>query len=306
MAQVEIEELEVISLHGDPAVAEVAVGRFRGDNRYLVEVVDGLAPPIPREHKWIINVSTQFGCPVGCPFCDAAADFAGNLTAREILAQVRWGLDRHRNAVQECQKLKVHFARMGEPSLNDQVLAALKMLPDAVDCHELWACTATVAPTGREKWFEKLLTIKNQHYPGRFQLQFSVQSTDEYYREMLIPAPHWSLEQIAEYGTRFHEANDRKVLLNFALVENTPFAPEIICRIFDPTHFAVKLTPLNPTAAGLEKGFRTVLRSQRAPEVMRAVDSLSGKGFDVILSIGDGREDDIGSNCGQAVRVFHQ
>ena len=65
-------DMQVINVYGDPAVAEVGVVRFRDDERFTVEVVDGLTPPMPRDKKWIINLSTQFGCPVGCPFCDAA------------------------------------------------------------------------------------------------------------------------------------------------------------------------------------------------------------------------------------------
>ncbi len=43
--------------------------------------------------------------------------------------------------------------------------------------------------------------------------------------------------------------------------------------------------------------------SAAAPGVMEAaVEQLHGHGFDVVISIGDPREDQVGSNCGQAVR----
>ncbi len=295
--------MEVLRVQGDPEVAEVAVARFRGDDRYSVEMVDGLAPPLTREQKWIINISTQFGCPVGCPFCDAAWEYAGNPTADELLAQVRWGLDRHPGMAQRCEKLKIHMARMGEPSLNDACLEAAEALPEVVRAEGLWCCVPTVAPEGRDKWFERLHDIKERLFRGRFQLQFSVQSTDESDRRRLTPINHWPLEKIAEFGKRFHEPGDRKVILNFALARDVAFDAEVILDIFDPAHFAAKLTPVNPTARGQENGFETILRSDHDWTIQKACDALTTRGFDVVLSVGDEREDIVGSNCGQTVRV---
>ncbi|MBN1773660.1 MAG: radical SAM protein, partial [Deltaproteobacteria bacterium] len=288
---------------GVPEIAEVGVLRFRDDARYCVETVDGLTPPLERHQKWIINVSTQFGCPVGCPFCDAALAYHGNLTMEELHAQVRWALGRHPGVAHACAKLKVHFARMGEPSLNDAVLEAMDGLPGVVDSPGLWACVATTAPRGRDAWFARLAELKERRYRGRFQLQFSVQSTDARDRARLTPIPHWSLAELADYGSGFWRPGDRKVILNFALARDIAFDAEALVDTFDPERFAVKITPVNPTARGREAGFATVLRSEREAAVERARQALLARGFDVILSIGEEEEDLIGSNCGQAVRV---
>ena len=295
--------VDVLRVSGEPEVAEVGVLRFRGDDRFCVETVDGLAPPEPRERKWIVNVSTQFGCPVGCPFCDAAQSWAGNPTVEEILAQVRWVLARHPEHVGTCGKLKVHFARMGEPSFNEAVLEAIARLPDEIPTPGLWACVATVAPRSRDAWFDRLFEVKERSFRGRFQIQFSVQSTAEADRARLTPIAHWSLAEIAAYGTRFHRPGDRKVVLNFALARGVEFDPAVVASVFDPASFAVKVTPVNPTARGAEEGFETVLRSERADAVAAARDALVSRGFDVVFSVGAAGVDRIGSNCGQAVRV---
>lgn len=296
-------EPEVMAVGGDPEVAEVAVLRFRGDDGHCVETVDGLDPPLARDAKWIINVSTQFGCPVGCPFCDAAGAYHGNCTAGEMLAQVRWALRRHPDQPARCAKLKVHFARMGEPALNDAVVQALDRLPAVARAPSLWACVATVGPRGRDGWFEALLVVKERRFRGRFQLQFSIQSTDAAARARLIPVPHWTLDEVADFGARFHRDGDRKVVLNFALARGVPFEPDVLVRRFDPTRFAVKLTPVNPTARGAANGFGTRLRSGEDADLERAIDELAARAFDVVVSVGDSREDRVGSNCGQAVRV---
>ena len=295
---------EVLCWSGMPEVAEVAVLRFRGEDRLRVEMVDGLQPPLPRDQKWILNVSTQFGCPVGCPFCDAGGDFHGNLEAEEMLDQVRIGLGRHPGLAQQCRKMKVHFARMGEPALNDAVIEALDRLPAVAGSPGLWGCVATTAPVHRDDWFEALREVKDRRFPGRFQLQFSVQSTDPGARSRLIPVRHWSLQRIARYGEVFHRPGDRKVLLNFALAQGVPFDPAVIQDRFDPAVFAVKLTPVNPTVRG--RGFRTVLRGNEADDLARAIEALRLAGLDVVVSVGDAREDQVGSNCGQAVLRLSQ
>lgn len=290
---------KVLEWSGLPEVAEVAVVRFRGEDRFRVEMVDGLDPPLSRDRKWILNVSTQFGCPVGCPFCDAGGAFHGNLDAEEILDQVRIGLARHPGLAARCGKLKVHFSRMGEPALNDAVIQALDRLPAVAEAPGLWACVATTAPDCRDDWFEALREVKDRRFPGRFQLQFSIQSTDANARSRLIPARHWTLDRIARYGGRFHRPGDRKVVLNFALAQGIPFDPGVLRDGFDPEVFAVKLTPVNPTVRG--RGFRTVLRGGDEAGIAQAVEALRLARYDVVVSVGDAREDQVGSNCGQAV-----
>jgi len=301
---VEADPLRLVRTFGREDVARVLVARVRGPAGPLIECVDGLDPALPRHAKWIVNVSTQAGCPVGCPYCDAGGGYQGDLSAPELLAQVELVLNRHPGVARRCAKLKVHFARMGEPALNDAVLDALERLPVVVGSPGLWACLATVAPSGRESWFEGLLELKRRRYHGRFQLQFSLNSTDEAARRRLVPIPHWDAAAIARYGERFWSPGDRKPVLNFALADGVPFSGSTISDRFDPTRFAVKLTPLNPTQRASESGLRTLLRSERSGRVEDAAGALREAGFDVIVSVGDPREDEVGSNCGQAVRYL--
>jgi len=297
------EEMEILSASGQEDVATVFVGRSRRHPERMFEFVDGLDGRYPREEKWIINVSTQFGCPVGCLFCDAGGEFKGSISAELMLEQIRAVLDRHPPDLRlRCRKLKVHFSRMGEPALNPEVLDVLRVLPELIPNPDLWACLATVVPKGADGWFERLREIKGAHYRRRFQLQFSVNSTDEDCRRSLMPFSHHSLADLASLGRRFHRDGDRKIVLNAALAEGIPISPRVIGDLFDPGAFMVKLTPLNPTAAGRASGLRTALAPARPGRADELGAELNALGFDVVVSIGDPREDQIGSNCGQAVR----
>jgi 23S rRNA (adenine2503-C2)-methyltransferase len=205
----------------------------------------------------------------------------------------------------QSAKLKVHFARMGEPALNDvAVLEVLERLPEILPGEGLIPCISTMAPAGSERFFSSLLAVKERHYrAGRFQLQFSINSTDPQVRRQLMPAPHLGLEEIASIGRPFCSPGDRKVVLNFALGHGAPVLPAILSSTFDPEAFMVKLTPVNPTEASLRHGLQSVLSAERPESAETLVQQLRSDGFDTVVSIGEADEIRIGSNCGQLVRA---
>ncbi len=291
--------MKILSKTGDPNIAEVFVAGFRGDPGLMAEFVDSRDPNLPKKDKWVIIVSTQFGCPVECLMCDSGGNYRGDLTAGEIFAQADHIIGLYPEGLaSHCRKLKIQFARMGEPALNPAVLDVIRELPDRYDNPNVIPCVATTAPASASAWFDRLLEIKRSIYAGKlFQLQFSVNSTNEKERDRLMPVPKWDLLQIAKYGERFVEKGGRKAALNFALTEGVPVEPEVISRHFDPDKFCVKITPLNPTETASESGLKNAV-----PNSHHIMKELSLKGFDVILSIGESRENEIGSNCGQAVR----
>ena len=298
---------EILRTFGRPEVAEVFVVSFdREWGRAVVECVDALDPRFSRSEKSVIIVSTQIGCQMRCLMCDAASVFQGNLSAGEILAQVELVMSRHPGGeLLRCRKLKVHLARMGEPSRNPAALEVLLALPGLYPEASLLPVVATVAPRGSEAWFEELLDLKGRLYSGgMFQLQFSVNSTDASYRDRLMPFEKWGLPEMAKYGERWFSDGDRKVVLNFALAEDAPLSPLDIASRFDPAMFMVKITPVNPTGSASRAGLRSVLDFEKGEELPSmwapVIDELGAMGFDVLLSVGSPQEMEIGSNCGQA------
>ncbi|NOZ00654.1 MAG: radical SAM protein [Deltaproteobacteria bacterium] len=278
---------------------------MRRDPSLRIEFVDALDPRYPRAEKWVIIVSTQFGCPVGCLMCETGGWYRGNLSVDEILWQVdQVVFARHPDGVVPSRKFKVQFARMGEPSLNPDVLDALRALPSRYRAAGLIPCVATTAPASARRWFNELSAIKRDMYScGAFQLQFSVNSTDETVRDRVMPVRKWSLEEIADFGHGFYRQGDRKVVLNFALAEGWPLDAGRLAAVFDPGCFIIKITPLNPTARARDKGIGTVLYTDRQDACDRVVEELAAFGFQTIISIGSDEEMAIRSNCGQGVAV---
>ena len=299
---------KVVASFGESDVAHVHVLKLPGTPEKLVEFVDSLDPRFPANEKWCGNLSTQAGCPVGCLMCDAGGGFKGNLSKDEILAQCDRIMDIHlQDGTLDSQKIKLHFARMGEPALNPEVLDVIKALPSRYPAINLIPSVATTAPKNSTGWLSLLLKIKNEYFkPGRFQLQFSVNSTDEKTRDWLMPIKKLNLSEIGEYSRLWHNPGDRKVSLNLALGQGIPVDPQTIANSFSPDSALIKLTPINPTETSIANGLETVISPEKPQAALELSEKLEDLGFEVILSIGDPREIEIGSNCGQAAKYVAQ
>lgn len=294
--------MKIISEHGNRELAMVYVAQMRDEEEYLVEFAESIQPPVPRDEKWVLIISSLFGCPVRCKMCDAGGNYHGKLEAEEMLEQIDFMIkSRFPDGRVNIPKFKIQFARMGEPALNRNVLEVLRVLPERFDAPGLMPCISTVAPAGAWPFFEELIEIKDELYTdGRFQLQFSIHTTDDEQRNELMPINKMTLGRIADFGERFVKTGDRKVTLNFAMAEGYPVNPSRIGDIFDPEKFIIKLTPINPTNSASENKLASVIQDAEkvSDHVEGLIQKFEGLGFEVLLSIGELEENQIGSNCG--------
>ena len=319
--------MKIIASAGREDVAVVYIAEL--DSGRLVECVESLQPPIPRDEKWVLLVSTMFGCPVGCMMCDAGGHYEGKPTAEEIFSQIDFLVhQRYPDGRIPSEQFKIQFARMGEPSLNPAVLEVLDALHSRYHAPGLLPSLSTVAPRGAERFFERLLEIKERHYTGgSFQFQYSIHTTDETLRDRLIPVKKWSFAQMSAYGQRFCQPGDRKITLNFALPQSSwglpqsswglpqsswglvndaqaendpaPIDPGVLLNHFPPEKFLIKITPLNPTYRAQQNRLTSHIDPHQQDRPYRVVEALESAGYQVIVSIGEVEENLIGSNCGQ-------
>lgn len=292
--------MKILSQTENSDLATVYLGETGSGKTF--EFVESVQPPYPREKKWVIIVSTLFGCPVGCPICDAGNFYNGKLSEDEILAQIDFLVTRRfANRIISSEKFKIQFARMGDPAFNMSVIGVLEKLPRLYNAPGLLPSISTVAPHGCDVFFKRLIELKRELYQGRFQLQFSIHTTDTKLRDRLIPVKKWGFDKIAEYGERFFDKGDRKITLNFALEKNSPLDPEILLKHFDPKLFLIKITPVNPTYRASQNGLVSYIDPDSDNDNCDIENRLLSSGYDVIISIGETIENFIGSNCGQFV-----
>lgn len=294
---------EIVEKKGSEDIAVVYLLRSKSEDGVFIECVESLDPPIPPQDKWVITLSSQKGCPAKCSFCDASFYYRGNLSEPELLAQLNVIVDRHGGDGRlGSKKIKLHLARMGEPSFNDNIPGFLEEVKNRYPGAGFVPAIATIGPSGRDEWFGMLKRLKDEYFTGgAFQLQFSLNTTDERYRDKMMPARKMRFEEINILGDRWVVEGDRKVTLNFALHEGAPFDAGKIVSSFNPESFLVKLTPMNPTRAASASGMESDIRfdGSVSERVLREIGRLERAGFRVIVSIGSLEEIRTGSNCGQ-------
>jgi 23S rRNA (adenine2503-C2)-methyltransferase len=293
--------MRIIANVGREDIAVVYLGET--NNGKLIECVEAMQPPHSRREKWILLVSTMFGCPVQCLMCDAGGFYQGKLSADEIFAQIDFLIrKRFEDGRVPSRQFKIQFARMGEPALNSAVMTVLEELPVRYHAPGLMPSISTIAPRSSQAFFERLLQIKETKYSGgNFQFQFSIHTTDPDLRDQIIPIKKWDFQEMAAYGEHFYRPGDRKITLNFALAQGTPLEAGILREYFDPHKFLIKITPLNPTYRASENRLSTYIERSKKQRDYQIVDALRQAGYQVIVSIGEVEENHIGSNCGQYV-----
>ncbi len=296
--------MEILLKSGKENLAFVYLAKTK-ENKYI-EFVESIQPPTPKEEKWVFIISTLYGCPVGCPICDAGGWYDGKLSKEDMMAQIEYIItESYPDKKVPAKKFKIQFARMGEPALNMNVLDVLRELPNKIDAPGLMPSISSVAPMGTDDFFEELMLIKNDLYPnGHFQLQFSIHSTDKHERDNLIPIKKWDLKKISDFGERFFSNGDRKITLNFAISDKYFINHKIINSTFNPDKFLIKLTPINPTISAKKNNINNGLYNNSLINENESVKALKKSGFEVLISIGELEENKIGSNCGQYIKKF--
>ncbi|MHA1667331.1 MAG: radical SAM protein [Candidatus Heimdallarchaeaceae archaeon] len=289
--------MEILGKYGKDDLAILYVAR---EDDKILEFVESLQPPIPRERKWVLIISTMYGCPIGCVMCDAGEYYEGNIPKEVMLKQIDYMV---RNRFPEGNipvgKFKIQFARMGEPTLNKEVLDVIEELPKRYKAEGLMPCISTIAPKGGKGFLNKLIEIKNKLFSnGKFQLQFSIHSTDEKERQKWMTKNIWSLEQIAEFGNQWFQEGDRKITLNFAVARDSIIDPKVIKNNFDSTKYWIKLTPVNPTNKAIKNEVKSAITETNS-EYFPLLENFRKLGFEASISIGEWEENDIGTNCGQ-------
>lgn len=292
--------MKVIQEFGSDDLAKVYVAEI-GD--HTIEFVESIQPPFTRDEKWVLVLSCLIGCPVQCLMCDAGRECHGVLSKDQMFGQIdHMVLRRYPDRVIPAKKFKVQFTRMGEPVFCPAILDVLEELPIRYEAPGLIPSVSTVGPKSDHGFLERLTVIKERLYGnGMFQMQFSVHTTDDQKRDELIPIKKMGFKDIAAFGDKFFATGDRKITLNFIVMEEYPIDPEVLQRHFDPSKFIIKLTPLNPTQTAEENQLHTQLDPHNDQSITELVDALESCGFESLVSIGELEENQIGSNCGQYV-----
>lgn len=279
---------------------------FLGITRDLNGVPNGEVMPLTE--KWVITISTQYGCSMGCKFCDVPKVGAGrNVTFQDLTDEVLFAIRQHPK-ITHTKRLNIHYARMGEPTFNKNVITHALKVKDNIKPYLgdslVHPVVSTMLPR-KNLFLEEFLSdwcyIKNHEYDGNAGLQFSINSTDDEQREYLFSSNSCSLGRISEIGDSLPMPIGRKYALNFALADDSIIDGEILARLFDPNKFMCKITPLHRTKSCKENDIKTTGGYDEFTPYKAVEEDLKRNGFDVIVFVPSYDEDNGLITCGNAI-----
>ena len=258
---------------------------------------------LPLEEKWVITISTQYGCSMGCTFCDVPKVGPGrNVTEKDLVRQVLTGIKLHPE-VEWTKRLNIHFARMGEPTWNPNVLEATKWFKTHIDPeYRIHPVVSTMMPR-KNIWLKTFIhtwmRMKNRLLHGEAGLQLSINSTDEEERQQMFGGSACTLEQIADIMDGI-VPNGRKITLNFAVADYT-IDPTVLLKYFDPDDYIIKLTPMHKTSSCMKSGIVTLGDYTTCEPYEIHENALKAAGYDVLVFIASREEDEGRITCGNAI-----
>ena len=258
--------------------------------------------------KLVVTVSSQKGCPMNCNFCDCPKlGFKGNATLPELVTEIMSGVAL--SGIKHGKRLNVHYARMGEPTFNPNVITSAeyiaKMLGDEnsdVTFDEYHPVVSTMMPKANKnlkeflhKWVETGFV-----YGGGdgFGLQFSINTLDEDDRNAMFRNRSMSLQEISEVIRELPMPKKRKYTLNFAVTSKSNLDVDLMNKYFDKEKCIVKITPIHETVEAVDEGYEIV----KDFDVYEKFEQpLVDDGWDVIVFVPSKEEDADRITCGNSL-----
>ena len=259
--------------------------------------------------KLVVTVSSQKGCPMDCNFCDCPKfGFHGNASKTELISEITTAIALSK--VKSGERLNVHFARMGEPTFNWNVIWAArdiaKMFSQYVESDISFDTYHPVVSTMMPKANDRLEAFLQtwvgigHTWGGRdgFGLQFSINTLDENDRNEMFRNKSLSLKEIGEIINRLPKPLGRKYTLNFAVTSKSNLDVALMNKYFDKEKCVVKITPIHETVEAINEGYEIVTDFDVYEKFEQP---LVKDGWDVIVFIPSAEEDEDRITCGNSL-----
>lgn len=261
------------------------------------------------EDKLVVTVSSQKGCPMKCNFCDCPKyGFKGNVSKAELISEISTAIAL--SGIKNGKRLNIHFARMGEPTFNWNVIWAARDIAQMFKLDgssDIWfeeyhPVVSTMMPRSNkelEAFLQSWCQI-GQIYGGNdgFGLQFSINTLDEDNRNEMFREMSLSLKEIGEIINRLPAPKQRKYTLNFAVTSKCNLNPDLMDQYFDKTKCIVKITPIHETVEATDNGYEIVTDFDVYEKFEKP---LVKAGWDVIVFIPSKEEDEDRITCGNSL-----
>lgn len=264
--------------------------------------------PIDITEKLVVTVSTQKGCPMNCNFCDCPKlGFKGNASLMELVHEITGGIAL--SGIKHGKRLNVHFARMGEPTFNFDVIKAAKIIGKMSNgiFDEYHPVVSTMMPKNNKRLFQFLMEwayLQNtDDWNGGTGLQLSINTLNQNQRNKMFNNKSLSLSEIQRIANLLPYPRARKYTLNFAVTSKSDLDPKVLDWYFDKKKFIVKITPIHETKEAVSNGYEIVTDFD---VYERFEKPLVAEGWDVIVFIPSKEEDVDRITCGNSLIAINR
>ena len=264
--------------------------------------------PVDITDKLVVTVSSQKGCPMNCNFCDCPKlGFHGNASTVELVSEITTGIAL--SGIKHGERLNVHYARMGEPTFNPNVIKSAKIIFQIIkdsnadiSFNTYHPVVSTMMPKSNKN-LEKFLhdwVDTGFIYGGEdgFGLQFSINTLDEEERNKMFRNKSLSLQEISDIIKSLPMPKKRKYTLNFAVTSKCNLDVDLMNKYFNKDKCIVKITPIHETIEAVNEGYEIV----KDFDVYEKFEQpLVKDGWDVIVFVPSKEEDADRITCGNSL-----
>ena len=264
--------------------------------------------PVDITDKLVVTVSSQKGCPMNCNFCDCPKlGFKGNATLPELITEIMSGVAL--SGIKHGQRLNVHYARMGEPTFNPNVITSAEFIAQMlmsensdVTFDTYHPVVSTMMPKSNKnlKEFLHKWVTTGFVYGGEdgFGLQFSINTLNENDRNEMFRNKSLSLQEISDIIKELPYPKKRKYTLNFAVTSKSNLDVDFMNKYFDKEKCIVKITPIHETVEAVDEGYEIVHDFDVYEQFEQP---LVNDGWDVIVFVPSKEEDEDRITCGNSL-----
>ena len=273
---------------------------FLGYNKRIERVEH---KPVDITDKLVVTVSTQKGCPMSCNFCDCPKlGFHGNVNTWELVSEISSAIAL--SGISHGKRLNVHYARMGEPTFNKDVITATKIIGELANktFDEFHPVISTMMPKSNKnlvpflKEWTGLMSTAN--WNGGLGLQFSINTLNEKHRNEMFRNKSLSLQEISDIIKQLPAPIGRKYTLNFAVTSKSNLDVGLMNKYFDKDKCIVKITPIHETKEAINNEYEIVTDFDVYEQFEQP---LVNDGWDVIVFIPSKEEDADRITCGNSL-----
>lgn len=268
---------------------------------------------MPLSEKWVVTVSTQYGCPMKCTFCDVPnIKFRGNATFQDLHEQLYNAIMLFPE-VKYTERLNLHYARMGDPIFNDSVFEFSEWLyRNKIEIYRhtglrievIHPVLTTSLPRKLRDLEDRILrwaSIKNDIYNGQAGFQFSINSTSDSQRNEMFGGEQLSLREFSAIAEKLPNPISRKYCLNFAYSTDFEVNAKYIDDLFDSDKFMVKITPIHNNNACRKNDIVTLGGYESWAPYRKPEQAFNDLGWDTLVFVPSFDEEDGLVTCGNAI-----